>query len=171
MRLPGFLTDISPIGETLAAIEQGEALLRRETAERNAQLAVSTATDGLSLWEADYGLPSGGDTAARRARVLTALAGGQTLTPAYLAALAVSVGGADSGEVTEEFARWRVTLTALYDGRFPEDPAALEEAVERLKPAHLEVEVTAACRVSAETGRYLAATGGMFLHLVGRGEA
>lgn len=166
-RLPAFLTKISPIGETLAAIEHGEALLRKKTAKRNDQLAVSTATDGLSLWEADYGLTSGGDMAARRARILTALAGGQTLTPAALAALAVSVGGADGGEVTEKFADWRVTLTARYEGRLPEDISPLEAAVKRLKPAHLEVTVAPVCRVQADTGRYLAATGGVFLHLTG----
>ena len=75
MRLPEYLTRLSPVGETLAAMEAGEEALAAEVAERNAQLAVSTADGGLALWEADYGLPvrAGGDTQDRRAAVLAAM--------------------------------------------------------------------------------------------------
>ena len=57
MRLPEFVTEISPIRETLAALEQGESALAGEVAEKNKQVSVATATDGLSLWERDYDLP------------------------------------------------------------------------------------------------------------------
>ena len=50
MRLPEYLTRLSPVGETLAAMEAGEEALAAEVAERNAQLAVSTADTGLYLW-------------------------------------------------------------------------------------------------------------------------
>ena len=50
MRLPEFVTEISPIRETLAALEQGESALAGEVAEKNKQVSVATATDGLSLW-------------------------------------------------------------------------------------------------------------------------
>ena len=46
MRLPEYLTRLSPVGETLAAMEAGEEALAAEVAERNAQLAVSTADTG-----------------------------------------------------------------------------------------------------------------------------
>ena len=169
-RLPDFLTNISPICETLAAMDHGTGLLEQETARRNGQLSVSTAEEALGLWEKDYALAdgTGNNVMMRRARILAAMAGGQTLTKERLEALAVSVGGADRGEVTEAFADWRVTLTALYEGRLPEDVTALEEAVDRLKPAHLEVLVAPQCRLAAESGRYLAFTGGAFVRVQSR---
>lgn len=165
MRLPGLLTRLSPVGETLEAVEQGVTLLEAEADLRNRQLAVSTAEDGLNLWERDYGLPGSGDTAQRRARVLAALAGEQTLTVEELAALAVSLGGADRGVVREDFGQWKVTLEALYDRRLPDDGAALLEAVERRKPAHLVVEVLPAMALTADTGRFPVATAGLFLQI------
>ena len=71
MRLPEYLTRLSPVGETLAAVETEEEALRTEVAARNAQLTVSTAESGLDLWEADYGLPvrAGGDTQDRLSSV------------------------------------------------------------------------------------------------------
>lgn len=168
MRLPEFFIKLSPIRETLAATEAGEALLAEETAKRNAQLTVSTAEEGLSLWEADYALSSGGDMAARRARVRAALAGGQTLTVERLEQLAVTVGGADRGKVEEDFPNGHVTLYALYDGRPPEDVAALKEAVERLKPAHLTVEVAAFMALQGTLQQYHALMGKVHLMIVGR---
>lgn len=169
-RLPAFLTTITPICETLAAMDRGTALLEQETAKRNDQLSVSTAEEALSLWERDYSLAdgTGTDTRLRRATILAAMVGGQTLTKERLAALAVTLGGADRGEVEEQFAAWRVVLSALYEGRLPEDTAPLETAVARLKPAHLEVAVEPVCRVEGDTGRHLALTGGMFWKLTSR---
>ena len=57
MRLPEFLTELSPIRETLAALEQGENAMAEAVAEKNGQVCVETATGGLTLWERDYGLP------------------------------------------------------------------------------------------------------------------
>jgi len=75
MRLPEFIVKLSPIGETLAALDAETARLEAETAARNSQLAVSTADTGLALWEADYGLLSAGDLTVRRGRVRAALTG------------------------------------------------------------------------------------------------
>lgn len=68
-------------------------------------------------------------------------AGGQTLTRERLSALAVAVGGADRGEVTEDFAAYAAELAAIQDGRLPapEGMAALREAIARQKGAHLTV--------------------------------
>lgn len=169
-RLPAFLTNISPIGETLEAIGHGTALLEQETAQRNGQLSVSTAEEGLSLWERDYGLADGTglQTAKRRAWILAAMAGGQTLTKERLEALAVTLSGADRGEAEEDFPHWRVTLSALYEGRLPEDVSSLEEAAERLKPAHLEVQVVSVCRLEADGGRYSGLSGGVRMKLTSR---
>ena len=143
MRLPEFVTELSPIRETLAALEQGETAMADAVAEKNKQVCISTAEDGLSLWERDYGLPvrEGAALEERRAAVRAAMAGGRTLTPALLRELCVTLGGADRGEVTEDFPLWRVTALPVSRGRIPAHTALLERAVERLKPAHLEVAV------------------------------
>lgn len=54
---------------------------------------------------------------------------------------AVAVGGADRGEVTEDFVAYAVELAAIQDGRLPapEGMAALREAIARQKGAHLTV--------------------------------
>ena len=170
MRLPEFVKKISPIGETLEAMEAGTALLAEEAARRNRQLSVSTADSGLSLWEADYSLPGSGDTELRRARVRAAMAGSRTLTVGELKALAVIVGGADSAEVEEDFAGYCVTLYALYEGRTPGDMTALEEAVRRRKPAHLTAEVVPLMALRGTLTRYTALTGKAHLILHGRAE-
>lgn len=157
MRLPEYLTRLSPVGETLAAMEAGEEALAAEVAERNAQLAVSTADSGLDLWEADYGLPvrAGGVIPDRRAAILAAMAGGRTLTPALLKELCVRLGGGDRGEVEENFPHWAVTALAVCRGRMPESTGALERAVERLKPAHLAVAVLPTAELETVDGSAL----------------
>ena len=59
MRLPEFVKKISPVGETLEAVDAGTALLAEETEKRNRQVVVATADTGLSLWEREYALPDG----------------------------------------------------------------------------------------------------------------
>lgn len=170
MRLPEFVKKISPIGETLEAIDTGIELLTEETAQRNRQVAVSTADTGLSLWERDYALPdgTGREEDFRRAFIRAAMAGSRTLTVAELEALAASLAGADRGEVKEDFDHWQVTLEALYKNRIPGDMTALEEAVQRQKPAHLEIHVVPVGEQRADTGRYLALTCNVYLELHSR---
>ncbi len=167
MRLPEFLTEMSPIRETLEAIGAGETAMADAVAEKNRQVCVSSAEDGLSLWEADYGMPvrEGASPEDRRAAVRAAMAGGRTLTPALLKELCVTLGGADRGEVTEDFAHWRVTALPISRGRVPENTAPLERAVERLKPAHLEVVVAPGADLAAQ--RWAALTGGVMVEIRG----
>ena len=169
MRLPEFLTELSPIRETLEALEQGETAMADAVAEKNRQVSVASAEAGLSLWERDYGLPvrEGAPLEERRATVRAAMAGGRTLTPAFLKELCVTLGGADRGEVTEDFANWRVTVDAVTEGRVPGDPAPLERAVEKLKPAHLEVLITPRGELPAGMERYAALTGGVMAEITG----
>ncbi len=158
MRLPEFLTELSPIRETLEALEQGETAMADAVAEKNAQVCISSADEGLSLWEQDYGLPvrEGASLEDRRASVRAAMAGGRTLTPAFLKELCVTLGGAHRGEVEEDFPNWHVTAVAVGRGRFPEDTAPLERAAEKLKPAHLEIFVVPRGELSAGMARYAA---------------
>ena len=165
MRLPQFLTKISPIGETLEAMEAGNVLMAEETAKRNRQLSVGTADTGLSLWEMDYALSGSGDTELRRARIWAALSGSGTLTVEELKGLATTVGGADGAEVEEDFAGWRVTLYALYEDRAPGDMTALAEAIRRRKPAHLTVEVIPALALRGEVRQQAMLTGAVYLEL------
>ena len=165
MRLPRFLTDLSPIRETLAAIEAGEETLSAAVAEKNAQLRVGTANgQGLALWEADYGLPvpSGPNAEARRAAIRAAMAGGRTLTPAYLRELCVTLSGAARGEVEEDFADWTVRAIPVGQGRVP-NGAVLASALEGLKPAHIRMEVVPCGEL--ELTSYHALTGGVFLEI------
>ena len=146
MRLPESVTGIEPVGAVLKASEAGEALLRAAGETANARVLVSGAdAEGLSRWEKDCGLSDGSglEETRRRARIYAALAGGQTLTRSRLAALAVSAGNADRGEVAEDFARYAVVLTAVKAGKLPvpEDMAALSEAAARRAPAHLKLTV------------------------------
>ena len=160
MRLPESVTKIEPVGAVLEASEAGDALLRAAGETVNTRVLVGTAdVAGLSRWERDYGLAdwSGEDPARRRARIYAAMAGGQTLTRSRLAALAVSVGGADRGEVAEDFARYAVELTAVRDGKLPapEDMAALAEAAARRAPAHLKLTVLPGAELVHARGSYL----------------
>ena len=161
MRLPEFLTELSPVRETLAALEQGENAMAEAVAEKNGQVCVETATGGLTLWERDYGLPvrEGAAMEDRRAAVRAAMAGGRTLTPAFLKELCVTLGGGDRGEVEEDFAHWSVTALTVAD--IP----ALKRAVERLKPAHLSVAVLPTADLTAN--RWEAVTGGVMMEVWG----
>lgn len=167
MRLPVFLTEISPVRETLEAVSRGESALAEAAEEKNRQVCLETAEAGLSLWEADYGLPdrTGGDAAARRAAIRTAIASGRTLTPAYLRELCVTIGGGDEGRVEEDFPNWRITAEAVCRGVIPAGAVLLERTVNRLKPAHLAAEVVASARLGLTAGR--SACGGTLVELRG----
>lgn len=145
MKLPQFVTDITPIGAVISAEETGERLLASEIEKRNARTLVETADgEGLSLWEADYGLPNGtgvNDT-LRRGRIRGAMASGQTMTVDRLKTLAVSVAGADAVEVRENFDSYTTELTVACTGKLPETAGmeALCQTLARQKPAHLEIQ-------------------------------
>jgi len=165
MRLPDYLTRLSPVGETLAAMETEEALLTEDSIRRNAQLSVSTAESGLTLWEADYALPSHGTTAERRARILSAMAGEQTLTVEALTALAAGICTPDHLEVEEDFDSYQVMIHLLYHERMPENAAALEALLEECKPAHLQVKAVPALSLRGTLKHNLALTGAVYLEL------
>lgn len=165
MRLPEFIMNLPPVKWVLQAIEFVVELFRKAVMRKNDQLAVSTAEEGLSNWERDYSLPSEGDTEARRSRIRAAMAGGQTLTRQQMASLAVTVAGADAGDVEEIFADWLVRLYALYDGEVPETLPALEEALKRLRTSHLTMEAEPARRLRHETQRQLGLSGTAYFEL------
>lgn len=144
MRLPEYLSRISPVGETLDAIAAGELALEQNITAENGRLSVASADrDGLSLWEADYGIEDadGLPLDVRRAKIRTAMSGAATLTPAYLRELCVTIGGADDGEVVEDFPHWAVQVRPVTWDRVDADTEILEESIRKLLPAHLTLEL------------------------------
>lgn len=141
MRLPPLIHSLTPVGQTLDALEGELALLTADARTRNDQTVVATAEPGLPLWEADFALPATGTTEARRERIRGALQGRNTLSAEVWSQLAALVGGADRGEVEEDFAHNGVDLYAVFEKREAEDLAALRELIARLAPAHLQVKV------------------------------
>lgn len=169
MRLPEFLRKLSPIGETLAAIDVGCAELAQQAAQANAQTAISTAEEGLALWERDYHLSAGMNVPSsdRRVRIRSAASGPQTMTPAMLASMAVTVGGADYGEVAEQFDSWQAELIAVTRNRLPEENfSALRSEVDRLKPAHLQIVVSTRGEYDGSITRYAGLLGSMMVEFL-----
>lgn len=165
-RLPDSIKRISPVGETAQAAEGGVTALKTAVDAQNARLSVMTADEGgLALWERDYGLSGHGDVDSRRGRILAALAGGQTATPALLRQLCVSVAGADRGEVDEDFGTWSAVVCAVTENRQPVDVTALTAAVERLRPAHLDLTVSSRGEFIGASGLYAALTGAVLVEI------
>lgn len=159
MRLPEFVTELSPVRETLEALSAGEEALRADAEEALRQVHVDTADRGLALFEADFSLARREEDAARRALIKAALAGGRTLTPALLEELCRTIGGGDWSQVNEDFENWTVTAYAAAFGRLPPGAEVLDAAVRRLKPAHLAVEAHPAGVFWPEVGRRFGLTG------------
>lgn len=172
MRLPEFLTKLSPIRETLDALSGAEAELSAAAEQANRQLHVSTADTALPLWEADLSLSvhTGEPDEARRAHIRAAMVGGKTMTPRQLAALAVAVGGADGGTVEEAFGQYQATLYAEGENRLPPDTAALSTAVEKLRPAHLDITVIPRGNFRGCSPLYAALYGSCVVELYGSAE-
>lgn len=170
MRLPEFLTRISPVGETLDSIGVGEENLTALVEAENSRLSVATAdAEGLRLWEKDYGLAdgTGEPDATRRLQIRTAMAGACTLTPQRLKSLCVTLGGADYGEVEEDFPQWAVRVYPVTEGRLPPGYAALESSIRRLMPAHLSLEVLPCTALTSANEIFGVATGGLYAELWG----
>lgn len=167
MRLPECLTRISPVRETLEAMDCGLAALEHAAAEENGRLSPDTADDrGLSLWEADYSLQRQADEAARRDAIRAALRGGQGATVKELEALCADVGGFDHGEVEEEFSAYAFTVYAVTDGRMPPDAGPLRTALERRCPAHLHMTVVPCAAPAREpAGLHAALLGRIYIEV------
>ena len=106
----------------------------------------------------------------RRAYILAAMAGNETLTPAQPAALAITVGGADGGAAEEDFAQWQATLYAEGDGRLPPNTDLLQETVSDLRPSHLDITVIPRGNFQGLSPLYTALYGSCLTELYGSAE-
>lgn len=174
MRLPEYLSRLSPVGETLDAIAAGEQALEQNIVDENSRLSVASADrDGLSLWEADYALADGAGLPleVRRAKIRTAMSGAATLTPAYLRELCVTIGGADDGEVAEDFPHWAVQVRPVTRDRVDTDNQILEESIRKLLPAHLALEIVPCALLAAPDQVFAVLSTGTVAELRGTLEA
>lgn len=167
MRLPEFVTELSPVRETLEALGAGEDRLAADIEDALRQVHVDTAGRGLDLFEKDFSLARQEEDGLRRALIRAYLSGGRTLTPALLEELCRTIGRGDWGQVNEDFENWTVTAYAAAFGRLPEGSEALDAAVRKLKPAHLAVEAHPAGVFSPEGNRRSGLTGGAWGELAG----
>ncbi len=104
------------------------------------QLFVETATEGLDLWEEDYGLSSyvGKPDDQRRSRIKSKIRGVGTITISLIKNVSESYvyGTVDVIENAEEYS---FTIKFIDIRGIPPNIEDLEAAIEEIKPAHLEV--------------------------------
>lgn len=135
-RLPGFFTTISPLKEVLAAMNTEHSALRAAATDKNAQLSVSTAESGLSLWEADYHLATEGTIADRCSRIWVCLRGRGPVTAALVEDIAKVLTGQTTA-VTEEFGSYRLQIRFVDSFGEPTGLPRLSVVLRELLPAHL----------------------------------
>ena len=106
----------------------------------------------------------------RRGRIRAALTGGeQALTLEALRQMAITVGGAGAVSVEEDFANYRVVIEGAFaDGT---SIAALEEAIERFKPAHLQVVLNPTTELTDSLKLYPVLSSAVFAELTGTAES
>lgn len=148
MRLPESMTAIAPVGAVLEAVEAGEQALRDEAARYQLRWLLSTAdAEGLSRWEKDFGLPdwTGVDPALRRERLRPYLLGSGTLTVRAVQELVRILCGCEDVEVTEDFPHCAVDVAVIGGPEIPlRQLGGVNAALQRRKPAHLQVSVSPA---------------------------
>lgn len=139
--LPRYYQDSPPVAELERVLGAQAEKLMVSKSDTLAQLWVDTATWGLDLWEKWVGLPV--DRASpysyRRARIKAKLRGQGTTTVEMLANVVASF-GYDPSQVSviehpEEY-RFEVVLSNL--AKFPTDTTGLTDAINPVKPAHLD---------------------------------
>ena len=140
-RLPRYYQDSPPVSELERVLgEQAEALTQAGEDTR-AQLFVETATWGLNLWEQWCGLPTdpARPTSWRRQRILAKLRGQGTTTAELITSVVASFGyHPEQVSVVEhpEAYAFEVVLSDLAGQ--PADVSGITDAVNEIKPAHLD---------------------------------
>ena len=130
------------------------------------QIRVNTATTGIDLWEEMLGLnpPGENDTyAARRERIVAKLRGTGTSTVAMIQSTVESF-GTGAVEIEEHNNESYFSIIFVSIKGQPKQLDALKAAVERIKPAHLDVEYTFLYTTHAELATYTHAELSAYTH-------
>lgn len=136
--LPAFYGNSSEVATLQAALDPQAQALRDAVQDLLAQLNVSSATWGLSLWEGALGLSTEAakDTDYRRTRVISKLRGHGSTTAALVEAVAASFSNGDVDVIQyPEESRFEVKFTGTIG--IPPNLDDLKAAIEEIKPAHL----------------------------------
>ncbi|WP_438435392.1 putative phage tail protein [Gorillibacterium sp. sgz500922] len=139
--LPAFYAD----NQTMSALQDSDAeeigLLRAAIADALKQSFLSSATWGLNLKEAEYGLPTDPSQSYERRRemIRAKLRGIGTTTPEMIERVASSFAG---GEARVEQAPGEYRFIVRFVGLMgiPPNMAGLIQMIEEIKPAHLAYE-------------------------------
>ena len=140
-RLPMYYQDSPPVAELERVLGLAAAELLDAKEDTLAQLWVESATWGLSLWERWCGLPTDPSRpySWRRQRVLAKLRGQGTTTAEMIANVVASFGfSAEQVSVVEhpEDYAFEVVISDLAET--PGDMSSATDAVNEIKPAHLD---------------------------------
>lgn len=140
-RLPQYYQDSLAVTELERVLGMEVDALRAARDDTLAQLWVEQATWGLDLWERCCGLPV--DTTVpysqRRQKVLAKLRGQGTTTEEMIASVVASFGfSAEQVRVAEHPAEYKFEVIISDLAGPPGDVDPIEEAVNEIKPAHLD---------------------------------
>ena len=121
-----------------SAFGQEIAAVQAERDDFMLQLNVDTATWGLSLWEALYGIaPDAGKSYEyRRTRIVSKMRGAGTTTATLIQNVAESFSNGDV-EITELPKQHRFNVQFVGTLGIPPNMDDLTDAIEQIKPAHL----------------------------------
>ena len=140
-RLPKYYQESPQVSELERVLGKQAELLRVSESDTLAQLWVDTATWGLELWERWVGLPIDRTRSYsyRRGRIKAKLRGQGTTTEEMLANVVASF-GFDPSQVSvlahpTEY-RFEIILSDL--AAVPQDVSGIMDAVNEIKPAHLD---------------------------------
>lgn len=137
-RLPQYYRNSKTVNDLYSVVQKLLDKINADIASENLKLFITTATD-FTLHNKDVGLTEiQADDETKRARVIARIRGSSVLTKSDLREL-IGVYEKAGCSITEHFPEYRVTV--LFDGEKgkPNNFAEIQEAVEEVKPAHIEV--------------------------------
>ncbi len=147
--LPPFVAQRAVVADILAAVQSEITLLEQQAHEKCLQLAASTASDLLTLWEDELNLPQRhemGDE-MRRKSIYLALGFFETCTVGYLKDLLSHMASGAVIDAVENHSDYSVQLNAAVSGDIIADPVYIEGALRRAIPAHIDSRLSTRCDI------------------------
>nr|DAH06884.1 MAG TPA: tail protein [Caudoviricetes sp.] len=137
-RLPNYYRKSRVVKDLYMVVQKLLDKVSEDIAVEDLKLFITT-TDDFALHEKDVGLPEViADNETKRARVIARLQGNRLLTKPEFEDL-IWIYDKTGCTVTEDFANYTVTI--LFSGRtgIPYNLEQIKEAVEEVKPAHIQI--------------------------------